>query len=310
MLARRTFLQALAAAPAASLWGADDELRVAVNKTTIESAPLLVQEIPGVRVVLVENGRAASAQLVSGAVDAATGSEAQAILNSVAQPDLRIVLTLSECRYRLVARKSAAIRSLTDLRRKRVAITARTSSEYFLLDMLRPLKLTLDDVKIVGMEGPDMPAAMMKYQIDAMAMWEPHAQNAIDLIGEDAVVLENPSAYFERFGINTNLRVLNDPAKRRVFARLFKETARISKELQSSRKKHLPALAKAIATPQPVIERAWSHFKFPATLDVAPLQAMLHTMEPWAATAGGRAARPNSTLDAMVDGSLLAESRK
>jgi hypothetical protein len=63
-------------------------------------------------------------------------------------------------------------------------------------------------------------------------------------------------------------------------------------------------------TPQPVIERAWSHFKFPATLDVKPLQAMLRTMEPWAATVGSRLVRPNATLDAMVDGSLLAESRK
>jgi NitT/TauT family transport system substrate-binding protein len=292
------------------LRGADDELRIAVNKTTIESAPLLVQEIPGVRVVLVENGRAASAQLVSGAVDAATGSEAQAILNSVAQPDLRIVLTLSECRYRIVARKSTGIKSIADLRGKRVAITAKTSSEYFLLDYLRTAKMKLDDVKIVGMEGPDMPAAMTKHELDAMAMWEPHAQNAIDALGSDAVILESPTVYFERFGINTNLRVLNDPAKRRVFARLFKETARISKELQTSRQKHLPTLAKAIATPQPVIERAWSHFKFPATIEVQPLQSMLHTMEPWAATIGSRAVRPNAALDAMVDGSLLAESRK
>jgi NitT/TauT family transport system substrate-binding protein len=307
MLARRTFLQALAAAP---LLVADDEIRVAVNKTTIESAPLLVQEIPGVRVVLVENGRAASAQLVSGAVDAATGSEAQAILNSVAQTDLRIVLTLAECRYRIVARKSAGIKNVMDLRGKRVAITAKTSSEYFLLDMLRTAKMKLEDVKIVGMEGPDMPAAMTKHDLDAMAMWEPHAQNAIDALGGDAVVLENPAAYFERFGINTNLRVLDDPVKRKALVRLFKESARISKELQASRQKYLPALAKAIATPQPVIERAWSHFKFPASLDVRPLQSMLHTMEPWAASVGARSERPLATLDAMVDGSLLAEARK
>lgn len=307
MIARRTFLQALAAAP---LLGADEEIRVAVNRTTIESAPLLVEQIPGVRVVLVENGRAASAQLVSGAVDAATGSEAQAILNSVAQQDLRIVLTLAECRYRIVARKSAGIRNVSDLRGKRVAITERTSSEYFLLDMLRSAKMKLADVKIAGMEGPDMPAAMVKHEIDAMAMWEPHAQNAIDALGADAAIQEHPSAYFERFGVNTNLRVLNDPVKRRALVRMFREAERVSKELRTSPRKHLPTLAKAIGTPQPVIERAWRCFKFPATLDVKPLRSVLHAMEPWAATVGARAERPGAVLDAIVDGSLLAETRK
>ncbi len=307
MIARRTFLQALAAAP---LLAAEEGIRVAVNKTTIESAPLLVREIPGVRVVLVENGRQASAQLVGGMVDAATGSETQAILNSVAQTDLRIVLTLAESHYRLVGRKSAGIKSVADLRGKRVGITAKTSSEYYLLDMLRTANMALGDVMIVGMEGPDMPAAMKRHDLDAMAMWEPHTQNAINALDTDAVVLENPSGYFERFGLNTNLRVLNDPAKRRALARLIKESARISKELQSSPKKQLPVLAKAIGTPQPVIERAWPHFKFPATLDVKPLLAMLHTMEPWAATVGSRPERPALALDSIVDGSLVAESRK
>ncbi|HTQ99959.1 MAG TPA: hypothetical protein VMH83_08210, partial [Candidatus Acidoferrum sp.] len=118
---RRHLLQLLAVTAAPKLvQAADAELRVAVNQTTIESAPFFIQQIPGIRVVPVPNGRVASAQLVSGMVDAATGSETQALLNSVLQPDLRIVLTLSECRYRIVARKSAGIQALADLRGKRV----------------------------------------------------------------------------------------------------------------------------------------------------------------------------------------------
>ncbi|MEI9812227.1 MAG: ABC transporter substrate-binding protein [Acidobacteriota bacterium] len=143
---RRTFLKTLAAVPAVTLWGADDELRIAVNQTTLESSPLLVREIPGVRVVLVENGRAASAQLVGGMVDAATGSETQALVNSVQQTDLRIILTLAESHYRMVARKPAGIRRVADLRGKRVGITPRTSSEYFLVDMLRAAGMNLGDV--------------------------------------------------------------------------------------------------------------------------------------------------------------------
>src|SRR5438552_18614677 len=79
------FAIALLAAPA------EPELRIAVNTTTIESFPVFVaaESLPSgptslrVQLVPTPNGRAAMAQLVGGTVDAATGSETQALLNSV-----------------------------------------------------------------------------------------------------------------------------------------------------------------------------------------------------------------------------------
>src|SRR6185295_16274406 len=93
-------------------------LRIAVNMTTIESFPVFLaaesfsrsKSDHAVELVPFPNGRAAMAALVSGAVEAATGSETQALINSVADPRIRIVTTLSECRYRIVARKSSGIR--------------------------------------------------------------------------------------------------------------------------------------------------------------------------------------------------------
>src|SRR5262245_25151478 len=90
----------------------EPELKIAVNATTIESFPVFLaaeslsrtDKDHQVRIVPVPNGRVAMAQLVSGAADAATGSETQALLNTVTDPRIRIVVTLSECRYRIVAR--------------------------------------------------------------------------------------------------------------------------------------------------------------------------------------------------------------
>src|SRR5207247_5131272 len=104
-----------------------------VNSTTIESFPvfLAAESMSGVHLEPAPNGRAAMSQLVSGVVDAATGSETQVLLNATSEPRLRIVLTLSECRYRIVARRSAGIRRVSDLRGKKVAATVNTSSQYF-----------------------------------------------------------------------------------------------------------------------------------------------------------------------------------
>ena len=63
------------------------------------------------------------AQLLNGSVDAATGSETQMLLNSIAEPGIRIVMTLAEARYRIIARQSSGIRRIQDLRGKKVAAT-------------------------------------------------------------------------------------------------------------------------------------------------------------------------------------------
>ena len=105
------------------------QIKIAVNATTIESAPIfLAERMPGVQIVPVPNGRVAMAQLLNGSVDAATGSETQGLINSIAEPGFRIILTLAEARYRIIARRSAGIRRVEDLRGKKVAATVNTSS--------------------------------------------------------------------------------------------------------------------------------------------------------------------------------------
>lgn len=306
---RRYLLQLLAATPLLHYArGADATLAVAVNQTTIESAAFFIQQIPGIRVVPVPNGRAASAELVAGRVDAATGSETQALLNSVAQPDLRIVLTLCECRYRMIARRSAGIASLADLRGKRVAHTPGTSSQYFLADMLAKAALTVNDVTLVVLEGPDMPAALANRTIDAMAMWEPHAQNAIAALGSDYSALTHPAAYFERFNLNTTTAVLNDPARRAVLVNAVQAIATVSRQLGEDPAPFLPALSQAINTPAAVIGAVWPQFSFPAHLQTGPLLDMMTTMEPWAAGVAARPARSRDQLAHLIDGSVAADA--
>jgi len=160
---------------------ASAQIKIAVNSTTIESAPVfLAGRTAGVQVVPVPNGRVAMEQLLHGSVDAATGSETQMLLNSLAEPGIRIILTLAEARYRIIARRSAGIRRIEDLRGKRVAATVNTSSQYFLREMLRKAGMLLEsDIRFVNLEGPEMPAALKRGDVDAVAIWEPHAQNSL-----------------------------------------------------------------------------------------------------------------------------------
>jgi NitT/TauT family transport system substrate-binding protein len=291
---------------------AEPDLRIAVNSTTIESFPVFAAaDSLGDRIQLVPapNGRIAMAQLAGGMVDAATGSETQALLNSVAEPSLRIVLTLAECRYRIIARRSAGIRRVADLRGKTVAVTANTSAHYYLIRMLQKAGLGESDIRVTALEGQDMPVALASRKVDAVSIWEPHAYNSQQALEKDAVILEDPSVYLERFNLNTTTRVLNDPAKRRAFVALIQEIAGVSARLRSRSGEFIPSLAPRVGlTPQTVVG-VWPQFKFPASVS-GGLRTSLGEVEAWVAATQKRQPRAMRELVILVDESVAAEAQK
>jgi NitT/TauT family transport system substrate-binding protein len=109
----------------------DSPLRVYGNQSLLEMAPMLLAADrihPGKTViehggVMALWGRSSDiASLESaGQADVALNSETQALRGSVGNPDLRFIFTVAECPYRIVARRSAGIERLADLRGKRVA---------------------------------------------------------------------------------------------------------------------------------------------------------------------------------------------
>jgi NitT/TauT family transport system substrate-binding protein len=250
------------------------------------------------------NGRAAMAELVSGRADAATGSETQALLNSVADPRIRIVLTLSECRYRIIARQSAGIRSAAGLRGKKVAATLNTSSQYYLAGMLRAAGLKESDVQIVPLEGQEMAAALKSGAVDAVSIWEPHAQNSLEAIGKDGVVFENPAVYTERFNLNTRTDVLSDPARRLALKRFVQAIDAASARIRNRPPGLIASLAPRVGLTEGMVLAVWRQFEFPARIS-GKLQTSLEEVEPWVAATQKRQPRSRQDLASLIDGSLL-----
>jgi len=290
---------------------ADAQIKIAVNRTTIESAPIfLAERPPGVEIVPVANGRVAMEQLLHGDVDAATGSETQMLLNSIAEPGIRIVLTLAEARYRIIARQSAGIRRIQDLRGKKVAATMNTSSQYYLREMLRKSGMLLEsDIRFVNLEGPDMPAAIKGGDVDAVAIWEPHAQNSLDALGSDAIDLQDPSVYRERFNLNTTTKVLRDPDKRRALVDFLSSVQRASDLARRQPVQARTLLAPFINTPAATIEHVWNRFSFPANLP-GDLPDVLGNVEIFVAAVQFRQPRPKAALTGLIDSSLLTASKR
>jgi NitT/TauT family transport system substrate-binding protein len=306
----------LAGALAAAANGAAhaQALRVYGNTTTIELAPvLLVADQLGSNVVTVTNGGIPNLYSPTGAdiADVATNAETQVLRQSIDHPDLRIILTVSEGFYRIVARRSAGISSLQDLRGKKIATIATTSSGYYLHKMLGNVGLSVDDVTVVPLSPlSKMPAALANRQIDAVTIWEPEVQRAADAIGTDSIEfqqVQGRTVYRELFSLISIEANLLDPTRRQQIVAFVRALLRASAQIRERPQVVWPLVARATGYDAALIEKVWHHEGYPGAL-VPDLLDVLVEEDVYLARERGRAARSRSELAALIDSSVLREA--
>jgi len=299
-------------------------LRVYGNLSLLEMAPVLLaagQIYPGK--TLIEHGSVMAlwgkaselASLTSaGQADLATNSETQALRGSHGNPDLRFIFTVAECPYRIVARRSAGIARLADLRGKRVGTQLESSGDYFLGAMLGTVGLKVEDVTRVhfmaktGRPLSQLAEALRSGQIDAVAVWEPQPHRARVAIGDDAIEFRDPAVYTEKFNLCATQASLDDPAMRArivAFVRALIEAARrLKAEPETGRR----LVAKAAELDIETVRGSWPCFNYPGTL-ATDLLDIFERQEPWIATLQGRAPRAREALAKLIDDSVVREAR-
>ncbi len=302
---------AIAAVAVVALRAAGQEprpLRIAGNMTTIELSPVLVAEGLYRGPITVTNGGIPA--LVAGEVDAATNAETQLLRQSVDDPGIRVIFTVAESFYRIVARRSAGITRVADLRGKRITTPRNTSAHYFLAKSLRLAGIGEDEITLVPVTPVTaMSGALGRREVDAIAMWEPESERAIDAAGADAVVLQDRSVYRELFNLQTTTRVLADPARRAELVALLRSLIAASAQLRDKPEPHWPLVSSKINVSEEMIRRSWPNLRYAGSM-VPDLLDVLEEEEPWVAKERDRTPRSREQLAALIDASLLEEAMR
>lgn len=283
-------------------------LRVYGNVTTIELAPVLLAADRYYKApVTVTNGGVPNL-FRPGEADVATNAETQALRVSVDNPSLRIILTVSEGFYRVVARRSAGITKLADLKGKRVATVPRTSAGFYLKKMLATVGLTEEDVTIVTLVPlAQIPGALKRGEIDAVAVWEPEVQLAAEPLGSDIIEFQDRSVYRELFNLNTTAEALANPEMRRQIVAFVRAVVRASSSVRRDPQGVWPLVAKSGGYDVSVISRAWHHHGYPGNI-VPDLLDVLTEEEVWVAKERNRTPRTREQLATLIDTSVLKEA--
>ena len=287
------------------------------NKQTFEIAPVLLAAeavYPGEAMVKMGG----IANLVGepavpgfgeeGVADVATHAETQALRYSVRHPDLRIILNVTEGLYRVVARRSAGIETVADLKGKRVATIAQTSSGYFLHRMLAREGLSFDDIVAVPISPlSGMTEALRKGDVDAVVIWEPESENSAQALGPDLIEFHGEGVYRELFNLNTTADRLADPATRAKIVLFLYAIINAVDAIQTDPARAQALVAQAGGFSSEDVRDSWKHHRFTADIP-ADLLDVLEEEEKWLAERDGRTARSRAELARLIDTSVFDEA--
>jgi ABC-type nitrate/sulfonate/bicarbonate transport system substrate-binding protein len=223
--------------------------------------------------------------------------------------NVRLLFTLTEGLYRIVAKRSAGIRTLADLKGHKVVVPRSTSAHYHLVAMLRSAGLQESDVTLVAAPATGMAAAVVKGEADAISMWEPESQNTVDALGSDAVIFQNNRIYREFFSVYSSTSVLNDPRRRAELVEFVRAIIASTGDLQREPARFFPLITRITKHPEPQIARSWEHHAFPLAVP-ADLLDIVTEEEKWVASTQQRAPRTRTEIEKFIDTSIITEARR
>ncbi|MEJ0099489.1 MAG: ABC transporter substrate-binding protein [Pseudomonadota bacterium] len=246
--------------------------------------------------------------ITAGSADLATNAETQLLRESVANPDLRIIMTVAESFYRLVGRRSAGISKLADLKGKRVAVPRMTSAQYYLVAMLRSAGLKEEDVTLVNLpQGTKMSDALLHGDVDVIATFEPEPGIAMQKLGKDAIQLQDRKVYREAFNLHARATDLADPQKRRAIVAFVRAAADATQALKKNPQAYWPYISSVIGFAPEEIALGWPETRFPVRI-IPDMLDVLDTEELWVAKASNRAPRGRAELAKFIDRSVVDEA--
>ena len=149
-----------------------------------------------VNLVFTPSGNLSLERLLNGEFDFATVTGTPVVHKSFVRDDFYIIGDIVHpVEHQVLARKDKGIKSVVDLKGKKLAVMKGTSADFFMDFFLIYNGLNRSDVEIVNMLAPDMPSAITEGKVDAMFCWQPFILKARKELGENAIILPSENIH-------------------------------------------------------------------------------------------------------------------
>lgn len=276
---------------AATWWAgsaAAEGLTLAVSKGPVsllvymaEAEGLFAKEGLDVRSVGCSSGRECMQLMTEGKADLATAADLAVVLTAAQRSDVAIAATISTSSHqiKLIARRSAGISEPAQIAGKRVGTAVGTSAQYFLDHWLLFENIDTGRLQTVALAPAQLPDALARHEVDAVAIWEPLAGTALAALKGDATVLPNPRIYTQHFNLVSTDGLLG--RRRDDIARLLRALVQAEETIRRKPELAREVLARQVGLDATAAAQALKDHDFRLRLDQSLVSTMSSQMR-WA----------------------------
>ncbi len=144
----------------------------------------------GLRVTIKDNypsGAAAVEDMLKGKVDVATAAELAIVRQALAKEHIQTVGTIDRfIHMQLIGRKDRGIKSISDLKGKKIGVPLKTAADFNLGRFLDLQGIDKNQISIVDVQAPHAVNALINGEVDAVVVWQPNVMTITDRLGDNA----------------------------------------------------------------------------------------------------------------------------
>lgn len=202
--------------------------------------------------------------LATNRVDVVFEAEPPAIIGKAAGINVKIVDISSTLTQEILVHSDSGIKTAADLKGKRIAVLAGTSSHYGLLKILGANGLKPTDIQVIDMIPPDAKNAFDTKQVDAWAVWPPFVEQE-EISGTGRVLTQGDAVINSIMAVRGEFAQDNPELVKELVAVLQRSKNWIENNPTEAQK----IVSNEINVPLDVVQKAWSKHDWSAQLTPA-----------------------------------------
>jgi len=173
---------------------------------------------------------------------------------------------------KVIANRSEGITAAADLKGKKIGTPAGTTGQFVAEVFLVNNGILPSEVEIIDISPSELPDALKNKQVDVIVIWEPHAYNAQNLLGQDAIRLSGSELYRTTF----NFLVMKDYAESHpeVLVKFLRAIDNATDFIGENREESQAIVAERLELDKENMTKFWDVFTFEVSLGQSLLVAI------------------------------------